>query len=84
MIEAIVKDSAAGGVSTRAILNDISVFTAICMCWSGFLSTHVSMMDALKCNRFTGKAILCHTIGGLCAGIAAHWLFMLISVIFRF
>ncbi len=84
MIEAIVKDSAAGGVSTGAILNDISVFTAICMCWSGFLSTHVSMMDALKCNRFTGKAILCHTIGGLCAGIAAHWLFMLISVIFRF
>ncbi len=63
-------------------LNDIAVFTAICMCWSGYLSTHVSMMDALKCNRFTGKAILCHTIGGLCAGVVAHWLFMLISVIF--
>ena len=63
-------------------LNDIAVFTAICMCWSGYLSTHVSMMDTLKCNRFTGKAILCHTIGGLFAGVVAHWLFMLISVIF--
>ncbi len=62
-------------------LNDIAVYTAICMCWSGYLSTHVSMMDALKCTRFTGKAILCHTLGGLCAGIAAHWLFMLISYI---
>ena len=83
MIEAIVKDSAASGVSAKAILNDVAVFTAICMCWSGYLSTHVSMMDALKCNRFTGKAILCHTIGGLCAGIAAHWLFMLMSLIIR-
>ena len=74
MIVQLVED---GSVS----LNDIAVFTAICMCWSGFLSTHVSMMDALKCNRFTGKAILCHTIGGLSAGVAAHWLFMLVSVI---
>ena len=62
-------------------LNDIAVFTAICMCWSGFLSTHVSMMDALKCNRFTGKAILCHTLGGIAAGVTAHWLFVLISLI---
>ncbi len=82
MIEAIVVDNATNGVPARAILNDISVFTAICMCWSGYLSTHVSMMDALKCNRFTGKAILCHTVGGLCAGIVAHWLFMLVAVIF--
>ena len=84
MIETIVNESAAAGVATKGILNDIAVFTAICMCWSGYLSTHVSMMDALKCNRFTGKAILCHTIGGLCAGIAAHWLFMLVGVFVRF
>ena len=79
MIKEIVNDCVANGVAAKAILNDISVFTAICMCWSGYLSTHVSMMDALHCNRFTGKAILSHTIGGLCAGIAAHWLFVLIS-----
>ena len=76
MIVQLVEDNAVN-------LNDIAVFTAICMCWSGYLSTHVSMMDALKCNRFTGKAILCHTIGGLCAGVAAHWMFMLINVIFH-
>ena len=81
MIREIVNDSVANGIAAKAILNDIAVFTAICMCWSGYLSTHVSMMDALHCNRFTGKAILCHTIGGLCAGIAAHWLFMLVSLI---
>ena len=76
MIVQLVEDGAVN-------LNDIAVFTAICMCWSGYLSTHVSMMDALKCNRFTGKAILCHTIGGLFAGVVAHWLFMLVSVIFK-
>ena len=56
--------------------NDVAVFTAMCMCWSGYLSTHVSMMDVLKCSQFTGKAILSHTIGGLIAGVSAHWLFL--------
>ena len=55
--------------------NDIAVFTAMCMCWSGFLSTQVSVMDSLHCKEFTGKAVLCRTIGGLCAGIIAHWLY---------
>ena len=81
MIREIVIDSVSSGIAVKAVLNDIAVFTAICMCWSGYLSTHVSMMDALHCNRFTGKAILCHTIGGLCAGIAAHWLFQLVALI---
>lgn len=58
--------------------NDIAVFTAMCMCWSGYLSTHVAMMDALKFRELTGYAIICHTIGGLCAGISAHWLYLLI------
>lgn len=57
--------------------NEIAVFTAMGMCWSGYLSTHVAMMDALHCRELTGKAILSHTIGGLCAGIAAHFLFLL-------
>jgi len=56
--------------------NDIAVFTAMCMCWSGYLSTHVSMMDVLSCNKMTGKAILSHTVGGLFAGVFAHWIFM--------
>ena len=57
--------------------NDIAVFTAMGMCWSGYLSTHVGMMDALNARSLTGKAILSHTIGGLCAGISAHFIFML-------
>ena len=61
--------------------NDIAVFTAMCMCWSGYLSTHTSMMDSLDCKELIGKAILCHTFGGLCAGIAAHWLFVLASML---
>lgn len=62
-------------------INDLAVFTAVCMCWSGYLSTHVSMMEVLGCREHTGKAIISHTIGGLCAGIAAHWLFVLISLL---
>ena len=57
---------------------DIAVFTAMCMCWSGYLSTHVAMMDSLGARQLTGKAILCHTIGGICAGVAAHWIFVII------
>jgi hypothetical protein len=61
--------------------NDIAVFTAMCMCWSGYLSTHVSMMDVLHYNQLTGKAILSHTFGGIAAGVAAHWLFQLILLL---
>ncbi len=61
--------------------HDVAVFTAMCMCWSGYLSTHVGMMSALKTPHLTGKAIISHTIGGLCAGIAANFLFQLVSLI---
>ena len=60
---------------------DIAVFTAMCMCWSGYLSTHVSMMSSLGCSELTGKAIVSHTVGGLCAGIASHWLYVLFSLL---
>lgn len=62
--------------------NDIAVFTAMCMCWSGYLSTHIAMMESLKVSHLTGKAILSHTIGGLCAGISAHWLYQLFILLF--
>ena len=60
--------------------NVIAVFTAMGMCWSGFLSTHTAMLDSLGYRQLTSKAIVAHTIGGLCAGIAAHWLFELIQL----
>lgn len=64
----------------QAGCGDLAVFTAMCMCWSGYLSTHVSMMDVLGCSRFTGKAIGAHTLGGLLAGIVAHWLYILFTL----
>ena len=62
-------------------LNEIAVFTAMGMCWSGYLSTHISMMDALEKREFIKSALLSHTIGGLCAGVSAHYLWMLFSLI---
>ena len=58
--------------------NDIAVFTAMGMCWSGYLSTHVGMMDALNHRKLISAALLSHTIGGLVAGIAAHFIYLLI------
>ena len=61
--------------------NAIAVFTAIGMCWSGYLSTHTAMLDSLGFRKLTSKAILAHTIGGLVAGIVAHWVFVLFVLI---
>lgn len=62
--------------------NAIAVFTAMGMCWSGYLSTHTAMLDSLGYRSLTSKAIIAHTIGGLVAGITAHWLYVLLSWIF--
>ena len=72
--EKLVADGLANG-------HDIAVFTAMCMCWSGYLSTHIAMMDSLKCSFLTGKAILYHTIGGLVAGVFANWCYNLLMMI---
>ena len=61
--------------------NAIAVFTAIGMCWSGFLSTHTAMLDALGYRELTSKDILSHTIGGLVAGIVAHWMYVVVTMI---
>ena len=59
--------------------NAIAVFTAIGMCWSGYLSTHTAMLDSLGYRELTPKAILAHTIGGIIAAIAAHLLYLVVS-----
>ena len=61
--------------------NAIAVFTAIGMCWSGYLSTHTAMLDSLGFRELTSKAIVAHTIGGLVAAIVAHWLYVLYALI---
>ena len=49
LVPGMVSEGLAGG-------NDIAVFTAMCMCWSGYLSTHAAMMDALKCPEMTEES----------------------------
>lgn len=61
--------------------NDVAVFTAMGMCWSGYLSTHTGMLDALGARRHIGKAVLAHTLGGLTAGVAAHYLYLAASLL---
>ncbi|MEG0300963.1 CD0519/CD1768 family membrane protein [Cetobacterium sp.] len=60
-----------GAITSR----EIAVFTAMGMTWSGYLSTHVAMMDSLGYRKLTGKAILSHTIGGIVAGVVANVLY---------
>ena len=61
--------------------NAIAVFTAIGMCWSGYLSTHTAMLDTLGYRHLTSKAIIAHTVGGLVAAFVAHWTYMLYALI---
>ncbi len=60
--------------------NAIAVFTAIGMCWSGYLSTHTAMLDSLGYRELTPKAIIAHTIGGIAAAIVAHMVYLLVSL----
>lgn len=61
--------------------NAIAVFTAIGMCWSGYLSTHTAMLDSLGYRELTHKAILAHTVGGIMAAVIAHMTMLLIAVL---
>lgn len=61
--------------------NAIAVFTAIGMCWSGYLSTHTAMLDSIGYRSLTPKAIAAHTIGGLVAAVATHWIYVLWALI---
>lgn len=65
--------------------NAIAVFTAMGMCWSGYLSTHTAMLDSLGYRKLLSRAFLSHFLGGLGAGFVAHWIYvgvMAISAIF--
>lgn len=56
--------------------NAIAVCTAMGMCWSGYLSTHTAMLDLLGYRKLLSRAFLSHFLGGLAAGIAAHWIYV--------
>jgi len=57
----------------------ICVLTAIGICHAGFLSVHVGMMDGMKERDLTSVAIATHFVGGLCAGVFGHALFLLLG-----
>ena len=61
--------------------NAVAVFTAIGMCWSGYLSTHTAMLDSLGYRKVISKALGAHTVAGLAAGIFAHFLYLLTTLI---
>lgn len=61
--------------------NAIAVFTAIGMCWSGYLSTDAATLDSLGYRPLVPKAFLSTFIGGICAGVISHWLYVTILAI---
>ena len=56
--------------------NAITVFTAMGMCWSGYLSTDAATLDSLGYRPLVSKALLSTFIGGISAGVIAHWLYV--------
>lgn len=66
---------------TKGIIdsNAIAVFTAMGMCWSGFLSADAATLDSLGYRHFISRSFTCTFIGGIAAGIITHWLYVLIT-----
>ena len=61
--------------------NAIAVFTAMGMCWSGFLSADAATLDSLGYRHFISRSFTCTFIGGISAGIITHWLYVLVTYI---
>ena len=61
--------------------NAVAVFTAMGMCWSGFLSTHTAMLDSMGYRHLLTRDFLSQILGGIGAGVIAHWLYVAIMAI---
>lgn len=61
--------------------NAIAVFTAMGMCWSGFLSTHAASLDSLGYRSLITRAYTSHFVAGIGAGIFTHWLYVGITFV---
>ncbi len=64
--------------------NAIAVFTAMGMCWSGFLSADAATLDSLGYRHFISRSFTCTFIGGIAAGIVTHWLYVFITYLIEF
>lgn len=56
--------------------NAIAVFTAMGMCWSGYLSTDAATLDSLGYRSLVPRAFVSTFVGGICAGIITHWMYV--------
>lgn len=61
--------------------NAVAVFTAMGMCWSGFLSVDAASLAAMGYRQWVSRSFLCTLAGGLVAGIVTHWLYELIVLL---
>ena len=64
--------------------NAIAVFTAMGMCWSGFLSADAATLDSLGYRHFISCSFTCTFIAGLSAGIITHWLYVFVTYLIEF
>lgn len=64
--------------TAKGIINDnaVAVFTAMGMCWSGFLSTHTAMLDSMGYRKLLVQDFISQIVGGIGAGVIAHWLYV--------
>jgi len=60
---------------------DVAVIVGMLMCWSGFMSTHLAMMENLGFPKLAGRSILFHTIAGVCAGFSANIIFRVVELL---
>lgn len=70
----------AKGLLEKGLMNahDIAVFSAMGICWAGFLSVQVGQMDAIGARKLIGKSMLVHFIGGLIAGVLANYMYIIL------
>ena len=59
----------------------VAVIIAMLMCWSGFMSTHIAMMENLGYPKLSGKSILYHTLAGVAAGASANFIYRLLAMV---
>lgn len=64
--------------------NAIAVCTAMGMCWSGYLSTDAATLDSLGYRPLVPKAFLSSFVGGICAGVITHWVYVGILAVAAF
>ncbi len=72
LVPQLLEQGLAGGA-------DVAVITAMCMCFSGYLSTQSTVMTRIGLSHLAGRAMAFQTIGGITAGIAAHLLYELLT-----